>query len=278
MKKNIWIIALSMASIMSCQRSNSPNQIEAWTYKSQQKLRISAHRGNSGLAPENTLATFQKALDMGVDFIEIDVRTSKDNQLVILHDGTLNRTTNGTGPIAQLTLKEIKQLKANKGWEAKFSEERIPTLEETLQLVQKWNKQKKTKTFIYVDCKQVAPKPLLNLMKKYQLDKESVYYGDDDFLEKLRMEDPKSKRMPSLNKFDEMDAKIKRLAPYAFDVNWLRINEQLVKALHEKNIRVYSDVLGPLDQAVNYQKAKELGVDLIQTDHVKSVYRYFLGN
>jgi len=278
MKKNIWLMALSMASIMSCQRSNSPNQIEAWSFKSQQKLRISAHRGNSGLAPENTLATFQKTLDMGVDFIEIDVRTSKDNQLVILHDGTLNRTTNGTGPIANLTLAEIKQLKANKGWEGQFPDERIPTLEETLQLVEKWNKQKNTKTYIYVDCKQVDPKPLLKLMKQYHLDKESVYYGDDDFLEKLKMEDPLSKRMPSLNKADEMEAKIKRLAPYAFDVNWLKMNAQLVKDIHEKNIRVYSDVLGPLDQAVNYKKAKELGVDLIQTDHVKSVYRYFLGN
>ncbi|TBH76444.1 glycerophosphodiester phosphodiesterase [Aquirufa nivalisilvae] len=278
MKKNIWLMALSMASIMSCQRSNSPNQIEAWSFKSQQKLRISAHRGNSGLAPENTLATFQKTLDMGVDFIEIDVRTSKDNQLVILHDGTLNRTTNGTGPIANLTLAEIKQLKANKGWEGQFPDERIPTLEETLQLVEKWNKQKNTKTYIYVDCKQVDPKPLLKLMKQYHLDKESVYYGDDDFLEKLKMEDPLSKRMPSLNKADEMYAKIKRLAPYAFDVNWLKMNAQLVKDIHEKNIRVYSDVLGPLDQAANYKKAKELGVDLIQTDHVKSVYRYFLGN
>ncbi|MHA8054829.1 glycerophosphodiester phosphodiesterase [Aquirufa nivalisilvae] len=278
MKKNIWLMALTMASIMSCQRSISPNQMEAWSFKSQQKLRISAHRGNSGLAPENTLATFQKTLDMGVDFIEIDVRTSKDNQLVILHDGTLNRTTNGTGPIANLTLAEIKQLKANKGWERQFPDERIPTLEETLQLVEKWNKQKNTKTYIYVDCKQVDPKPLLKLMKQYHLDKESVYYGDDDFLEKLKMEDPLSKRMPSLNKADEMDAKIKRLAPYAFDVNWLKMNAQLVKDIHEKNIRVYSDVLGPLDQAVNYKKAKELGVDLIQTDHVKSVYRYFLGN
>ncbi|AWL08052.1 Glycerophosphodiester phosphodiesterase [Aquirufa nivalisilvae] len=278
MKKNIWLMALTMASIMSCQRSISPNQMEAWSFKSQQKLRISAHRGNSGLAPENTLATFQKTLDMGVDFIEIDVRTSKDNQLVILHDGTLNRTTNGTGPIANLTLAEIKQLKANKGWEGQFPDERIPTLEETLQLVEKWNKQKNTKTYIYVDCKQVDPKPLLKLMKQYHLDKESVYYGDDDFLEKLKMEDPLSKRMPSLNKADEMEAKIKRLAPYAFDVNWLKMNAQLVKDIHEKNVRVYSDVLGPLDQAANYKKAKELGVDLIQTDHVKSVYRYFLGN
>ena len=278
MKKNIGLLVLSMAILLSCQRNTNPYQKEAKAYKSQQNLRISAHRGNSGLAPENTLATFQKTLEMGVDFIEIDVRTSKDNQLVILHDGTLNRTTDGRGPIAHLTLSEIKQLKANKGWEAQFPNEQIPSLEETLQLVAKWNKQKNTKTFIYVDCKQVEPKPLITLMRKYHLDEESVYYGNDDFLEKLKMEDPQSKRMPSLNNADEMEAKINRLAPYAFDVNWLKMNAQLVKEIHEKNIRVFTDVLGPLDHASNYKKAKELGVDLIQTDHVKSGYRYFLGN
>ncbi|MDF5690177.1 glycerophosphodiester phosphodiesterase [Aquirufa aurantiipilula] len=278
MKKYHWLLVLSIAIISSCQRSNSPSQIEAWTYKSQHQLRISAHRGNSGLAPENTLATFQKTLEMGVDFIEIDVRTSKDNQLVILHDGTLNRTTNGTGPIANLSLSEIKQLKANKGWEAQFPNERIPTLEETLQLVSKWNKQKNTKTYIYVDCKQVEPQPLVSLMRKYHLDKESVYYGNDEFLERLKTVDAQSKRMPSLNNANEMETKINRLAPYAFDVNWLKMNAQLVHDIHEKNIKVYTDVLGPLDQSNNYKKAKELGVDLIQTDHVKSVYRYFLGN
>lgn len=277
MKKTVWLLVCSIATLISCHRLNSPNQIVARTYKSQQKLRISAHRGNSGLAPENTLATFQKTLDMGVDFIEIDVRTSKDNQLVILHDGTLNRTTNGTGPISNLTLTEIKQLKANKGWETQFPDERIPTLEETLQLVSNWNKERNTKTYIYVDCKQVDPKPLVQLMRKYRLDKESVYYGNDDFLVRLKAEDPQSKRMPSLDKAEEMERKIAQIAPYAFDVNWLQLSPQLVKDIHQKNIRVFSDALGPLDQEKNYQKAKELGIDLIQTDHVKSVYRYFLG-
>ena len=70
------------------------------------KPRISAHRGNTGRAPENTLSTYKNALKLRVNFIEIDVRTSADGQLVILHDGTLNRTTTGAGPLKNIPFSE----------------------------------------------------------------------------------------------------------------------------------------------------------------------------
>jgi glycerophosphoryl diester phosphodiesterase len=247
-----WIILLSIANVGFAQSN----------------IQISAHRGNSGLAPENTLATFQKVLEMGVDFIEIDVRTSLDNQLVILHDGTLNRTSNGTGPIAQLTLAEIKKLKSNKSWEQGFPEEGIPTLEETAQLISNWNKKHAKKTYIYVDCKQVAAKPLVEMLQKYDLANESVFYGSDDFLQQLKEVFPGSKRMPSLNAASDIESKISRLQPYAFDVSWKILNENLVQHIHEKKVKVFTDVLGLLDNPVNYQKAIDWKVDLIQTDHV----------
>jgi glycerophosphoryl diester phosphodiesterase len=246
-----WIILLSIANVGFAQSN----------------IQISAHRGNSGEAPENTLATFQKVLELGVDFIEIDVRTSLDNQLVILHDGTLNRTTNGTGPIAKLTLAEIKNLKANKGWEQAFPEERIPTLEETSQLISNWNKNHTKKTYIYVDCKQVAAKPLVEILQKYDLANQSVFYGSDDFLAQLKEVFPASKRMPSLNSESEIDTKISRLEPYAFDVSWLILNENLVQKIHNKHVNVFTDVLGLLDNPTNYQKAIDWKLDLIQTDH-----------
>lgn len=248
-----WIILLSISSIGFAQS----------------KIQISAHRGNSGIAPENTLATFQKVLELGVDYIEIDVRTSLDNQLVILHDGTLNRTTNGTGQISLLTLTEIKRLKANKGWEQGFPEEGIPTLKETAQLISNWNQSHSQKTYIYVDCKQVAAKPLIEMLQKYDLANESVFYGSDDFLQQLKEVFPASKRMPSLNAATEIDTKISRLQPYAFDVSWNILNENLVQNIHEKKVKVFSDILGPLDNPTNYQKAIDWKLDLIQTDHVK---------
>ena len=89
-------------------------------------LRI-GHRGAAGHAPENTLAAIQKGIALGVDFVEIDVRRTADGVLVVLHDRTVNRTTNGRGRIDHLSLKEVKKFNAGNG-------EHIPTLEEVLKV------------------------------------------------------------------------------------------------------------------------------------------------
>ena len=89
-------------------------------------LRI-GHRGAAGHAPENTLAAIQKGIALGIDFVEIDVRRTADGVLVVLHDRTVNRTTNGRGRIDHLSLRELKKLDAGNG-------ENIPTLEEVLKV------------------------------------------------------------------------------------------------------------------------------------------------
>lgn len=244
--------------------------------KEKYHLNLSAHRGSSILAPENTLATFKTVLEMGVDYIEIDVRTTKDGQLAILHDGTLNRTTTGEGPMKSFTLAELKQLSAGKGYNEQYKEERIPTLQETTQLLAQWNKTHKHQTNLYVDCKEVAPEPLVKELKASKLLKDAVFYGNDDFLLALKKVYPKAKLMPSLNKPEEIETKVARLNPYAFDVRWTILNESLVAEIHRHKVKVFSDVLGLLDTPANYKKATTLGMDLIQTDHVRKVYKTLL--
>ena len=93
-----------------------------------------AHRGFSGGAPENTMAAFKKAIEIGSDMIELDVHLSKDGQVVVIHDDTLNRTTNGKGKVASYTLNELKPLDAGSWFGSQFSGEKIPTLKEVLEL------------------------------------------------------------------------------------------------------------------------------------------------
>ena len=95
-----------------------------------------AHRGASGNYPENTLIAFQKALEIGVDEIELDLYLTKDDHLIVMHDGTVDRTTDGTGAISELTLDEIKTLDAGRVFGEQFWGERVPTWEEALDLVQ----------------------------------------------------------------------------------------------------------------------------------------------
>lgn len=96
---------------------------------------IIAHKGASGSAPENTLAAFEKALAMGVDMIELDVRNTQDERIVVIHDSTLDRTTNGTGLVHDYTLEEIKKLDAGSWFDPAFHNETVPTLKEVLDMV-----------------------------------------------------------------------------------------------------------------------------------------------
>lgn len=93
---------------------------------------VCAHRGASETHPENTLAAFHEAIRLGVQMIEFDVAFSKDGKLVLMHDATVDRTTNGKGPVSQLTLEELKKLDAVSWKHARFKNQRIPTLEEAL--------------------------------------------------------------------------------------------------------------------------------------------------
>jgi glycerophosphoryl diester phosphodiesterase len=97
---------------------------------------IIAHRGVPSKAPENTLASFQKSLEVsGVSMIELDVRLTKDEEVIVLHDRTLQRTSVGNGPARDYALAEIKRFDAGSWFHPQFSQERVPTLAEVLQLV-----------------------------------------------------------------------------------------------------------------------------------------------
>ena len=93
---------------------------------------IIAHRGYKAKYPENTLAAFESAVDAGAQMIELDVRRTRDRQVVVIHDETLERTTDGSGPVKDQTLEKIKQLDAGSWFHPRFAGERIPTLEEVL--------------------------------------------------------------------------------------------------------------------------------------------------
>lgn len=96
---------------------------------------IIAHRGGAKLAPENTLASFENAIAIGVEMIEIDVHFSKDSEIIVIHDGSLNRTTNGSGEIKDLTLEEIKKYDAGSWFSEDFKNEKVSTLAEVLQMI-----------------------------------------------------------------------------------------------------------------------------------------------
>ncbi|MBW3541072.1 MAG: exo-alpha-sialidase [Planctomycetes bacterium] len=97
-------------------------------------LQTIAHRGSSADRPENTLASVQRAIEAGATAVEVDLRLTRDSRLVLLHDATLDRTTNGSGPLAEKTLAEVHRLDAGSWFDSRYSDQRVPTLKEVLNM------------------------------------------------------------------------------------------------------------------------------------------------
>lgn len=110
------------------------------------KLLVCAHRGASNSAPENTISALQKALDAGAEMIELDVQITKDHELVVFHDDTLERTTNGKGLIREHTYEELSHLDAGSWFTAKYANERIPRFRDAIELLQ-------GKTYLNIEIK-----------------------------------------------------------------------------------------------------------------------------
>jgi glycerophosphoryl diester phosphodiesterase len=106
---------------------------------SAERVKVIGHRGASSLAPENTLASFRKAIELGVDYIELDVWDSLDDSLMVIHDNDISRTTNGTGFVTALTYTQLRRYSAGSWFAPEFAAERIPTLREVLTLARDMN-------------------------------------------------------------------------------------------------------------------------------------------
>lgn len=124
-------------------------------------MMIMGHRGAAALEPENTLRSIERAMEIGVDAVEIDVRLSRDRKLVVIHDSTVDRTTNGKGPVGNYALDDLKKLDAGKG-------QTIPTLQEVMDLTG-------NKVRLVIELKEEGTeKTVVQLVKRNKLE-DSVY-------------------------------------------------------------------------------------------------------
>jgi glycerophosphoryl diester phosphodiesterase len=228
-------------------------------------VQIAHHRGANRYAPENTLPAIYKSVALGADYIEIDIRTTKDGQFVLVHDGGLNRTTDGKGPVKEMSAEAIVKLDAG-GWFGRpFIGTRVPTFDEGLAALGE-------RSAAYLDAKDIAPESLLAAMRKYRLVDRSVVYQSADYLAKLRALEPSVRAMPPLRSAADFD-KVAALKPYAVDANWLALSKELIERCHQAGIRVFSDALGLNESLERYNQAIDWGIDVIQTDHPLRVLR-----
>ncbi|QRG68268.1 glycerophosphodiester phosphodiesterase [Brevibacillus choshinensis] len=235
-----------------------------------------AHRGASGYAPENTMAAFRKAVKMKADYIEIDVQATKDGKLVVIHDNTVDRTTDGTGKVSSFTLDEIRQLDAGSFFGPDFAGERIPTFDEVLD-------EFRGKTGILIELKSPELYPGIEeqvaaALSERNMDKPA---NEKIIVQSFNFDSIKTfhELLPAVpvgvltsNKNDLTDEKLAEFATYADYVNPTQklVTEELVNRIHDLGMQISVWTVRKPEEVEPLLKA---GVDDIITDYPDYVPR-----
>lgn len=232
------------------------------------KFIVCAHRGDHTVAPENTLDAIEEAIKVGVDFVELDLRTSKDGVIVLMHDGTVNRTTTGAGKVSDLTFAELRALKI-KG--ARRETELVPTFEEALALT-------RGKVRIYMDIKAVTPEQVLPLLKKHRMERNVIAYTyGADHRDVWRKGAPK---IPLISDISDMKSPAQietefKLSPFAItDGNAFEYTSLFIETWHKLGVVVVPDIQNPAEGPEQWQPLIDAGVDGFQTDHPGKLVDY----
>lgn len=237
-----------------------------WRRLPKRPVQISLHRGAGRYAPENTMPAFAQAIRLGADYVEFDVRTTKDGAYFLLHDSKLDRTSDGVGSIDQFGSDAIRKLSAGMKFGRPYASVRIPSLEEFLG-------EFAGKVGLYFDAKAISPEALAEALRRHNATETTVVYQSPDYLAKLKALEPRIKCLPPLGKPEDFDALYAKLKPYAVDASWDILSKELIERCHKAGVRVFSDALGRHELVEEYLKAIDWGIDLIQTDHPMRVLR-----
>jgi glycerophosphoryl diester phosphodiesterase len=220
---------------------------------------VIAHRGAHQGVPENTLAAYQKAIDLGADFVEIDVRTTKDGQFVSIHNSTVDAyTTDGTkGQVRDFTLAQIKTLDIGSRVGPQWKDERVPTFDEILQLC-------KDKIGIYLDLKAAPVDALVDRIQAHAMEQHIVWCVSPNQVDAIRRYCPTCIPMPDPHSEAALPATLKKTKPRVVAPVWRDFSSTFSAQCHDAGAIVFVDEDDP--DPANWSVALEWGADGIQTD------------
>ncbi|RJO63254.1 MAG: hypothetical protein C4523_21045 [Myxococcales bacterium] len=228
---------------------------------------VTSHRGYTRQHPENSLAAFRAAADVGADFVEIDVRHTADDALVLMHDGSVDRTTDGAGDVSALTLAEIRELTLDSGESGNPESERVPTFAETLALAEELG------VMLYIDQKTDRWDLVLAEIQGGAYYDQSMVRDSLETVAAMSDLDPDLFVMPFVEDEAGFDAALVRLPNLRIvEVSAVGPRPELCAIIAEAGLKIQQDVLGPADiQASlgNYKAWKgyiDAGVWLPSTD------------
>ena len=230
-------------------------------------IRVIAHRGFSGHAPENTLVAIRQAIEVGADMVEIDVTVTSDGHVILLHDETLDRTTDGQGLPTEKTLDELRRLDAGSWFGPDYAGEKIPTLSEALETV-------KDRILINVEIKSeavehgVVPKVATLIVEHGMLDQVVVSSFSPEALRLMKITDPAVITATLFNKELHTDVDpleiIQEVGSRGFNISGKRVTPAMIKRCHRHGIPV---AVYTVNEPDDMHRLMDIGVDAVFTDH-----------
>ena len=240
---------------------------------------VVAHRGISGKAPENTLASFALACETpGIDMIELDVRLSKEDEVMVLHDRTLQRTSTGNGAARSYTVAEMKEFDAGSWFDPSFSTERIPTLREVLTLVNKrrWINIELKSDFFFPEKPEVLERRVLETVGELGCE-ECVMYSSFNhrMMANIKRFNPKAITgvLYSVGRdFGRMPSKLAgRVGASVFVCAKREVTKRMLNDARTNGIAFY---VYTLNSTSSVSKMVELGVDGILSDIADNIVQF----
>ena len=217
-------------------------------------MKICGHRGAKNEQPENTLKGIQYAIDCGVDAIEIDVHLTKDREIVVIHDPTLDRTTDGTGKVEEHTLAEIRNLNAGNG-------EKVPTLDEIIKLV----KDSGIEIQIEIKAEAVIEKVVETIQKNDLYSSAAVICFNHRVLQLVKKFDSKIITICLMVAIPvDPIAIAKSCGAQGFSLNLTTIDKQLIDECHAAGLFVG---VWTVNESEQFEYFKSIGVDYLATDN-----------
>jgi glycerophosphoryl diester phosphodiesterase len=239
---------------------------------SKNKIIVIAHRGDHTNAPENSILAIQNAIEDGVDYVELDIRTTLDGRLILMHDVTVNRMTNGTGKIRELTYDSIRSLKFLMKNNIYADTTKVPNFEEVLQIC-------KDKINIYLDFKDANVEQVYSKIVNANMQNQFVVYiNSASQYVQWRKTAPNMPLILSLNtKIKDslsMTNYLNRINIDILDGNWTEYTNETVRSAFVNGVPVWADMQSNQEDEIYWQKGLNLGLLGIQTDHPKELIKF----
>ena len=227
---------------------------------------VAAHRGAHNDNFENSIASTKQAIKLGVDIIEVDVKSTKDGTIVLMHDATIDRTTTGTGKVEELTLAEIRTYRL-KDAAGTISKETVPTFENFLKVT-------KGKILVDIDMKTDNVEGIMRAVAKTGTNEEVFYFDNDyDQLRRIKNLNGEAQIMPRAYSVQMADSALTQFSPPVVHIDPSFEGMEVSNLLKKGNARIWINTLGDIDAEIRkgggvdlVVKLIENGANIIQTD------------